>query len=145
MYLFVFLWVPALRDLTDDQLPFGYIFSSFMVSMMLGSLIYTTIVAFPPPDGATDSSTTLHAKLSSLVCTLAALSLLTSVVTDDPRYRFWAFCVFEACVGIYYPVQGMPLFLCVDAPLKYFSQACSVPPSFPTNIVQHCLHCHEFL
>ncbi|KIJ53591.1 hypothetical protein M422DRAFT_73890 [Sphaerobolus stellatus SS14] len=107
MYLFVFLWVPALRELATESLPLGYIFSSFMVCMMLGSLIYTTIVSFPPASDTADSSLALHAKLSSLVCALSALSLVTSVVTYDPRYRFWAFCVFEACVGMYYPIQGM--------------------------------------
>jgi hypothetical protein len=48
-----------------------------------------------------------HAKLSSAVCALAALALAVSVSQPDERARFWAFCVFEACVGLYYPVQGM--------------------------------------
>ena len=109
MYLFVFLWVPSLQEVAPSNagpLPLGYIFSSFMVSMMLGSLVYTSIVSHPPPGGAADSSITLHAKLSSLICTLSAIALLASITTLDPRHRFWAFCVFEACVGMYYPVQG---------------------------------------
>jgi len=110
MYLFVFLWVPSLQEVSPSDagpLPLGYIFSSFMVSMMLGSLVYTSIVSYPPPGNAADSSVTLHAKLSSLICILSASALLASVSTQDPQYRFWAFCVFEACVGMYYPVQGM--------------------------------------
>ncbi|KAF8510416.1 hypothetical protein BU17DRAFT_55426 [Hysterangium stoloniferum] len=109
MYLFVFLWVPSLQEVspTSRPLPLGYIFASLMVAMMLGSLIYTAIVSYPPPGRDVDSSVTLHAKLSSLVCTVAAIVLLYSVTTADVRHRFWAFCIFEACVGMYYPVQGM--------------------------------------
>lgn len=120
MYLFVFAWVPALQEASSpsETLPLGYIFSAFMVSMMLGSLFYTAISAFASssaPANTTnlktantpDSSLTLHAKLSSLVCTLGALALAGSVSSTDVRVRFWAFCLFEACVGVYYPVQGM--------------------------------------
>jgi hypothetical protein len=120
MYLFVFAWVPSLQEVTplEVTLPLGYIFSSFMVSMMLGSLAYTTIVTYDPfnqasalptlkAQQAAENSLTLHAKLSSLVCTVSAFALAVSVSTSDARYRFWAFCLFEACVGMYYPVQGM--------------------------------------
>lgn len=118
MYLFVFAWVPSLQEAspTNGALPLGYIFSAFMVSMMLGSLFYTFVTSAAPSQAPTtnlksgahaDSKLTLHAKLSSLVCALGALALATSVSTDDMRIRFWAFCLFEACVGIYYPVQGM--------------------------------------
>lgn len=110
----MFLWVPSLQEASKTYpgtaLPLGYIFSSFMVSMMLGSLLYTSICAYSlPSTPATpqDSSLTLHAKLSSLVCAVSALSLAMSIRSDSERVRFWAFCAFEACVGMYYPVQGM--------------------------------------
>lgn len=110
MYLFVFLWVPSLQEhASRPSLPLGYIFSSFMISMMLGSLLYTTIVSHHQSTSnkpGSDSSLTLHGKMSSLVCAISALSLATSIASTDERYRFWAFCVFEACVGLYYPVQG---------------------------------------
>ena len=114
MYLFVFAWVPALQEASkpDEVLPLGYIFSAFMVSMMLGSLFYTAVarlgdVSNLKPADTVVNSLTLHAKLSSLVCSLGALSLAASVSSADVRIRFWAFCLFEACVGMYYPVQGM--------------------------------------
>lgn len=114
MYLFVFLWVPLLQEhAVQPVLPFGYIFSSFMICMMLGSLFYTAIVSqcqqpssSTKPSAAVDFSVTLHAKMSILVCAVSALALAGSVVWADERYRFWAFCLFEACVGLYYPVQG---------------------------------------
>lgn len=108
MYLFVFLWVPSLQESAPPfapPLPLGYIFSCFMVSMMLGSLLYTAISAHSLPTA--ESTLTLHAKLSSLVCAVSALALGVSVRSRDEHTRFWAFCAFEACVGMYYPVQGM--------------------------------------
>ncbi|KAG6329581.1 hypothetical protein ID866_9509 [Astraeus odoratus] len=110
MYLFVFLWVPSLQEASTTfpaiPLPLGYIFSSFMVSMMLGSLFYTVVCAWAP-GSPSDSSLTLHAKLSSLVCAASGLALAVSVSSREEATRFWAFCAFEACVGAYYPVQGM--------------------------------------
>ncbi|KAI0918321.1 hypothetical protein AcW1_009765 [Taiwanofungus camphoratus] len=112
MYLFVFNWVPSLQEAakaTGSTLPLGFIFSSFMVSMMIGSLFYTSIVSYyrPSDSNAHDGPLTLHAKLSSLVCAVSALSLAVSIESKDEHVRFWAFCVFEGCVGMYYPVQGM--------------------------------------
>jgi len=108
MYLFVFLWVPSMEKVSNDAtLPLGYIFSSFMFSMMIGSLIYTSITSYVRTKAPSDSSLVLHAKLSSLVCLTAGLALATSMSASTVRTRFWAFCVFEACVGMYYPTQGM--------------------------------------
>jgi len=117
MYLFVFLWVPSLQEShppSSTPLPLGYIFSSFMISMMLGSLLYTAIVSSSQQKtlnragggGGGDSSLTLHAKLSSIICVLSGSALALSVASTDERTRFYAFCLFEACVGMYYPVQG---------------------------------------
>ena len=114
MYLFVFLWVPSLQEsrqsLLLTPLPLGYIFSSFMISMMLGSLIYTAIVSSSQQTSSNytggNSSLTLHAKLSSMICAVSASALALSVASTDERIRFYAFCLFEACVGMYYPVQG---------------------------------------
>ncbi|TFK73430.1 DUF791-domain-containing protein [Pluteus cervinus] len=114
MYLFVFVWVPALQEISDStmNLPLGYIFSSFMLCMMLGSLLYTAIVSWVSSSKSKtkqskDTSLVLHAKLSSLVVAFAGLTLALSVKSSTERERFWAFCLFEASVGMYYPVQGM--------------------------------------
>ncbi|KAG8999453.1 hypothetical protein FRB94_011446 [Tulasnella sp. JGI-2019a] len=107
MYLFVFLWVPSMQEASGSSgpLPLGYIFSAFMVSMMLGSLVYTCIASHSLPNS--DPPLVLHAKLSSLICLTASLSFALSYSATSPQTRFWCFCVFEACVGMYYPVQGM--------------------------------------
>ncbi|KAH9060601.1 hypothetical protein EDB87DRAFT_1727308 [Lactarius vividus] len=134
MYLFVFIWVPILQEssLYPSSLPLGYIFSAFMVSMMLGSLIYTFVTAHwfrPTPTSALqkhtrsssvaslslqgNSTLALHAQLSALVCAAAAVTFAACVSIGKGKseqgehLKFWAFCLFEACVGMYYPVQGM--------------------------------------
>lgn len=114
MYLFVFLWVPSLQEVTRslNVLPLGYIFSAFMISMMLGSLLYTATTSYllttkPSGSSTNENSLVLHAKLSSLVCAASGLALVASVASTDEKVRFWCFCAFEACVGMYYPVQGM--------------------------------------
>jgi len=110
MYLFVFLWVPSLQSASDvprgAHLPFGYIFSAFMISMMIGSVVYTFISSYARRNSS-DSSLTVHAKLSSVVCAVSGLSFAMSVAFETEHVRFWTFCMFEACVGMYYPVQGM--------------------------------------
>ena len=139
MYIFVFAWVPSLQQASaSSSLPLGYIFSSFMMSMMLGSLIYTFITnrylprpapckpVTAPSTPAVESPFTsnsydfslpspnllsaplvLYTKFSSCICFISGLSLLASMLTTNPMGRCVAFCVFEACVGMYYPVQGM--------------------------------------
>jgi hypothetical protein len=118
MYLFVFVWVPSLQEVSPMyptiHLPLGIIFSSFMISMMLGSLLYNNLVgSYLTPQATSasrtqgDASLVFHAKLSSCVAAVSALTFAISVSSRDERVRFWAFCAFEACVGMYYPVQGM--------------------------------------
>jgi hypothetical protein len=105
MYFWVLIWVPSLQETSPGiSLPLGYIFSSFMISMSLGSLVYGAIVTHSNP---TDSPLVLHAKLSSLVCAVSCFSLAASFSSNRPETRFWAFCLFEGCVGMYYPIQGM--------------------------------------
>ncbi|KAI0035795.1 DUF791-domain-containing protein [Vararia minispora EC-137] len=113
MYLFVFIWVPTLQESSThpNDLPLGYIFSNFMVSVMLGSLLYTFITVHWCKTSKHDSLA-LHVTLSSLLCGVSALVFAICVNTGKGRdsvresTRFWAFCAFEACVGMYYPVQG---------------------------------------
>ena len=152
MYLFVFVWVPSLQEASPSfptvALPLGYIFSSFMICMMLGSLLYTAITSYipPPPLGShNESSLTLHAKLSSLVCAVSALALALSTRSESERVRFWAFCAFEACVGMYYPVQGMLRGTLISnehrATVSLSSRFIRVRSSFMSFSPRSCRHC----
>ncbi|KAI0628595.1 DUF791-domain-containing protein [Trametes polyzona] len=98
----------------DHALPLGYIFSSFMLSMTLGALLYNTAVDVygqhregADPGDERDRTIVFHARLNAIVCASGALAFMISVASGDEHIRFWAFCAFEACVGVYYPVQGM--------------------------------------
>ena len=103
MYLFVFLWVPALEIVSHQEgnLPFGIIFSAFMCCMSFGSLVYGV-----SSDSAKDGLVKRHASLAVLTCGAAALALVTSAMSMSLSVRFWAFCAFEATVGMYFPIMG---------------------------------------
>ncbi len=101
MYSFVFLWSPLLMtgvsaaSITDD-LPFGLIFACFMVSIMMGSSLFSIALArgFSPHD-------CLRAALA-----LGAASLSAPLWTGDWRVLFAAFLTFELACGLYFPSSG---------------------------------------
>ena len=103
MYLFVFLWVPALEIVSrqEGSLPFGIIFSAFMCCMSFGSLIYGF-----SSESTKDGLVKRHASLGVATCAAAALALVTSAMSMSLSVRFWAFCAFEATVGMYFPIMG---------------------------------------
>lgn len=105
MYLFVFLWVPALQFVSSQgsSLPFGIIFSAFMICMSFGSLLYSL---GSDTTNSGESSVRRHATLATVTCLVAALALVTSAMSTSLAFRFWAFCVFEMTVGAYFPTLG---------------------------------------
>lgn len=103
MYLFVFFWTPALQaaqvqDGSAPNLPLGMIFACFMGSVMLGSLGFNLLVS--------QYQLISHARLLIIVFAVASSSLLVTVVVKAEALTFWSFCVFEACVGMYWPSVG---------------------------------------
>lgn len=98
MYLFVFFWTPALRStLPESQfktriLPYGLIFANFMGFMMLGSILSTYI--------------TTNTKSLSTVLAIAAGTFFMNVIIRNEYIVFWMFCLFELCVGMYFPMIG---------------------------------------
>jgi hypothetical protein len=126
MYLFVFLWVPVIEQKAGNvshhygsSLPLGIIFSAFMCSMMLGSLLYSHIMRYSSggdPSAAnsptqsrfisTDPPVLLHGKVLGLLALLAAFGFGVSNFSSHLNVVFWAFCIFEASVGLYFPAIG---------------------------------------
>ncbi|KAK8065973.1 major facilitator superfamily transporter [Apiospora hydei] len=99
MYLFVFCWVPALQAVkkTEGELPYGLIFSSYMASVMAASLTFNLIMQ------------RRLLKYSRLLVGLLVMANFVFVKLCGPRdesVTFWLFCVFEACVGFYWPCIG---------------------------------------
>ncbi len=101
MYLFVFFWTPALKATQKPNapsLPLGMIFACFMGSVMLGSLMFNLLVS--------KYQFISHARFLTVVFATASSSLLVTVVVPSEVLTFWSFCIFEACVGIYFPCAG---------------------------------------
>ncbi|XP_021757739.1 molybdate-anion transporter-like [Chenopodium quinoa] len=107
MYTFVFLWTPALSP-NDEEIPHGFIFATFMLASMLGSSLASRLLA-------------RSAKVESymqIVFTISSASLTLPIVTSflvapsnvkgggmsfAGYIQMLGFCVFEACVGIFWP------------------------------------------
>ena len=85
MYIFVFMWTPALGG---SDLPFGMMFATYMMSCMLGSLLF--------------------AWTSSLKACLVLATVAHSVVlvAESARTKYLAFLLFEVAVGMYFPAAG---------------------------------------
>lgn len=105
MYTFVFLWTPVLEPLRP---PLGIIFSCFMLCIMIGSSIYSFLIA--------RKYTAVHLLHMSFILALVALVLLAGAMKmvtlypqDTGEYTlvaFIAFLVYEIAVGIYFPAVG---------------------------------------
>jgi MFS family permease len=90
MYIFVFMWTPALSITTNTRLPFGLIFATYMTACMLGSQIFG------------------RGWVGLRGC-LALAGLAHAVVLyggNCQRAKFLAFLLFETAVGVYFPAAG---------------------------------------
>lgn len=102
MYTFVFLWSPVLEQASSEKLPFGIIFSTFMVCIMIGSMIFKILRLFEIGFAKILTGTLLLAVLSFVIPSMFSVWFInqTEIVT------FWSFNVFEMCCGIYFPCIG---------------------------------------
>ncbi|OLN85143.1 Molybdate-anion transporter 2 [Colletotrichum chlorophyti] len=100
MYLFVVLWSPVLVSASSapDSLPYGIIFASFMASTLLSSLLYPRLSALV--------SNPSRLLLAVLLIANAVFFALGSGPGRSEQVTFWLFCLFEACVGLYFPSMG---------------------------------------
>lgn len=85
MYVFVFIWTPALGNV-----PHGVIFSCFMWAVMLGSIAFGKI----------------QRNALLIACAVGAISLLPTVFIENSILRFLCFVLFEFCCGIYFPAMA---------------------------------------
>lgn len=98
MFAFVFNWTPALESKSVPP-PHGLIFSAFMMACMCGSCGFSLI------------KTGVHtSRVLSVVVLVAAAALLAVFAAQGTSWNltlsFFAFLVFEACVGMYFPAMG---------------------------------------
>ncbi|KAG0583783.1 hypothetical protein M758_3G162500 [Ceratodon purpureus] len=106
MYTFVFLWTPALSP-NDQMIPFGFIFATFMLASMLGSSLASRLMS---------RSNLRVESYMQVVFAVASGSLCLPVIiqfflpdersdsiTPGGRLNLLGFCIFEMCVGIFWP------------------------------------------
>jgi fucose permease len=97
MYVFVFNWTPLVQspDPNDPKPPFGHIFAAFMVMSMLGSRIFALVSRFVSIPVVAFGTLVLAASCHAVV-----------LLGGTPEVNFYAFLVFELCVGMYFPSVG---------------------------------------
>lgn len=91
------MWTPALMHASesDEELPFGLIFSTFMVCSMAGASFFSI---------GNDYYRLEH--LALFVLALAASSMVMLLSSHGRTYKFIAMNMFEFTVGMYFPVMG---------------------------------------
>lgn len=102
MYIFVFMWTPALKALAQEELgdefeglPFGIIFSTFMVCCMAGSSIFSIAMETMRPE-----------RLAVFVFATAAAAFALVVRGGSATSTLLGMNLFEMCVGMYFPSMG---------------------------------------
>eukprot|EP01062_Namystynia_karyoxenos_P002245 TRINITY_DN107_c0_g1_i3.p3 TRINITY_DN107_c0_g1~~TRINITY_DN107_c0_g1_i3.p3 ORF type:complete len:169 (+),score=43.58 TRINITY_DN107_c0_g1_i3:322-828(+) len=90
MYTFVFMWTPTLES--SGEVPHGFVFACFMMSCSVGASVCDVLSSRATPE---------HYMI--YVFAVAALSMMGPVLTSAPVVLMVCFCVFEVCVGIFWP------------------------------------------
>jgi len=110
MYVFVFMWTRSLKSLTpgmeesgghrrtlqEVSLPFGLIFSTFMVCCMAGSSIFSICM---------ECKVSLE-YLAWVIFAIASVCMMVVAISTSDTITFFAMNVFEMTVGIYFPTMG---------------------------------------
>jgi len=97
MYIFVFMWTPALKKFAEEgtSLPFGLIFSTFMVACMAGSSLFSILV------------TRIKVEAMAVgVFAASALAMALVALGSSDVTLYSGMLIFEMCVGMYFPVMG---------------------------------------
>ena len=98
MYIFVFMWTPLLKSFLEDEnedLPFGLIFSTFMVFCMTGSYIFSILVEKYPIE-----------QLAIGIFGVGAVAMAIVSMEISDTMSFLGMNLFECCVGLYFPIMG---------------------------------------
>lgn len=103
MYTFIFAWTPVLEVLSP---PLGLVFSCFMISVMIGSKIYSILIS-----KSLKPETMLLLNMYLATFSITLMTILTSSAFDSSRFLstnlcFVAFLLYEISVGIYCPATS---------------------------------------
>ncbi len=101
MYTFVFLWTPALCEgLSKAQIeaiPYGLIFATFMVMIMVGSSLFSFLMGL---SGLESIPLLIHGGA-------LALSGITVMTLGWSKAVFFSFVAFEMVCGMFFPTYGV--------------------------------------
>lgn len=101
MYLFIFIWTPALDTLHP---PLGLVFSSFMLALMIGSKIYSILLTHNYMDSKKMLQlSTFLANISFLICTLSVSDFFNNYTPYTIKTCYLFFVIYEISIGIYLP------------------------------------------
>jgi len=101
MYIFVFLYCPVLEDAHklkghDNELPYGIIFSGFMICIMIGSRIFNILT----------QRKWKVITISLPIFLIGTASMVLPIFTMNEHVLYWSFAVFEICCGMFFPALG---------------------------------------
>lgn len=108
MYVFILQWPPAVAGAVSAffgegaMTPFGTIFSCFMTCSLLGSLTFGRLLK--RKNSMTESTAT--GMLAAAAVSMGAGAYLTAGATTSIAGIMGALCLYEACVGMYFPAIG---------------------------------------
>jgi hypothetical protein len=98
MFVFVFMWTPALEVCRGNTvLQHGLIFAEFMICMMMGSQLF---------EMAAHHRVETHALISLLLAISIACMVLVAIY-EVYQTRLMLFLLFEVCIGIYWPASSV--------------------------------------
>lgn len=95
MYIFVFMWTPAIQSKTKDDIPFGLVFATFMVGCMAGSSIFSVLI-----------SKMKNEKIGVIAFSVATVTFMLMAFAPTDTLAMVAFLLFEVTVGVYFPMMG---------------------------------------
>jgi MFS family permease len=97
MYIFVFMWVPALDDTSNTEIFHGLIFTTFMTAFLLGSILFRYY----------SGSDAVMERLLIYLLSISATALTLAGFIFNHNIRFWLFIIFEVCCGFFWPAIGL--------------------------------------
>lgn len=96
MYVFVFMWTPALESVSTVPILHGWIFACFMICVLIGSNLFKYLV---------ERKTRVEVIALNMFA-VSAVSLVLPAFVEHLGIRLLSFFVFEVCCGIFWPALG---------------------------------------
>lgn len=96
MYIFVFMWTPALESVSASAVLLGWVFACYMICITIGCSLFEILLA---------NGYDIH-NIAISAFTLGAFALFVPVVSDSLVHRLIAFFMFEVSCGVYFPSIG---------------------------------------